>query len=74
MKEKYVAMLLNPEAWNDARRFNYQYTGFELPANHNAALNGQMLRRVRYPDSEFQRNALKVPQRTMLDRVFWDIP
>jgi len=74
MKEKYVALLLNPEAWNDARRFNYQYTGFELPANHNPALNGQMLRRVRYPDSEFQRNALKVPQRTMLDRVFWDIP
>lgn len=74
MKEKYVAMLLNPEAWNDARRFNYQYTGFELPANHNPSLNGQILRRVRYPDSEFQRNALKLPQKTMLDRVFWDTP
>jgi hypothetical protein len=74
MKEKYVAMLLNPEAWNDARRFNYQYNGFQLPTNHNPALNGQMLRRVRYPDSEFQRNALKVPQRTLLDRIFWDIP
>jgi hypothetical protein len=74
MKEKYVAMLLNPEAWNDARRFDYQYVGFELPANQNPELNGQMLRRVRYPDSEFQRNALKVPQKTMLDRIFWDLP
>jgi hypothetical protein len=72
MKEKYVAMFLTPEAWNDARRYNYSYQGFQIPANHNPALNGEMIRLVRYPDSELQRNAGNVPDRTMLDRVFWD--
>jgi hypothetical protein len=74
MKEKYVAMFLMPEAWNDARRFNYGYERFRLPANHNPALNGQFLRRVRYPDSEVQRNSSQMPVKTMLDRVFWDAP
>jgi hypothetical protein len=74
MKEKYVAMFLNPEGWNDARRFNYGYTGFQLPANHNPDLGGQFLRRIRYPDSEFQRNLSSLPPRTLLDRVFWDVP
>lgn len=73
MKEKYVAMFLMPEAWNDARRHNYNYEGFQIPANHNPDLGGQHLRRARYPDSEFQRNP-SMPERTLLDRVFWDVP
>ena len=28
MKEKYIATYLNPEAWNDARRFDYAYKDF----------------------------------------------
>lgn len=74
MKEKFVATFLLPETWNDARRFNYAYTNFQLPANHNPDLNGQFLRRVRYPDSEVQRNSAQMPVRTMLDRIFWDTP
>lgn len=74
MKEKFVAMFLMPEAWNDARRHDYAYAGFQLPANHNPALNGQMIRRVSYPDSEFQRNEAQVPQKTLADRIFWDTP
>ncbi|MCC5925855.1 MAG: SusD/RagB family nutrient-binding outer membrane lipoprotein [Bacteroidetes bacterium] len=74
MKEKYVATFLLPETWNDARRFDYAYTNFLLPENHNPALNGQFLRRVRYPDSEVQRNSAQMPERTMLDRIFWDTP
>ena len=31
MKEKYIATYLNPEAWNDARRFDYAYKDFTLP-------------------------------------------
>lgn len=72
MKEKYVAMFLNPETWNDARRYDYQYQGFQAPAN--SALGGEMIRLVSYPDSETQRNESNVPARTMLDRVFWDAP
>lgn len=71
MKEKYIATFLNPETWNDARRFDYQYQGFMPPAN--SALGGQMIRLARYPDSELQRNQSNVPDRSMLDRVFWDI-
>ena len=72
MKEKYIATFLNPETWNDARRYDYSYQGFQAPAN--SALGGQMIRLVRYPDSELQRNESNVPSRTMLDRVFWDAP
>ncbi|TVQ48858.1 MAG: SusD/RagB family nutrient-binding outer membrane lipoprotein [Saprospirales bacterium] len=72
MKEKYIATFLNPETWNDARRFDYQYEGFQAPVN--SALGGEMIRLVRYPDSELQRNQANVPDRTMLDRVFWDLP
>lgn len=72
MKEKYIATFLNPETWNDARRYNYAYEGFRPPANQNTALGGAMIRRARYPDSEMQRNQAQMPQRTLLDRVFWD--
>lgn len=72
MKEKYVAMFLHPEAWNDARRFDYQYEDMTLPANHNPELNGQFLRRLIYPDSEISRNLQNVPEVTLLDRIWWD--
>jgi hypothetical protein len=72
MKEKYVALFLHPEAWNDARRFNYQYVDMTLPANLNPALNGQFLRRLVYPDSEVSRNLANVPSVTIADRVWWD--
>ena len=72
MKEKYVAMFLHPEAWNDARRFDYQYVDMTLPANHNPAMNGQFVRRLIYPDSEVSRNLDNVPTTTALDRIWWD--
>lgn len=70
-KEKYTAMYLHPEAWVDARRYDYQYEGMEVPANLNPSLNGQFIRRLVYPDSETQRNE-NVPEVTLLDRIFWD--
>lgn len=72
MKEKYVAMFLHPEAWNDARRFDYQYQDMTLPVNHNPDLGGQFIRRLMYPDSETSRNLDNVPQVTVLDRIWWD--
>jgi hypothetical protein len=72
MKEKYVAMFLNPETWNDARRFDYQYEDMTLPANHNPDLGGQFVRRLVYPDSEISRNLENVPPVTILDRIWWD--
>ncbi|MCW9708548.1 SusD/RagB family nutrient-binding outer membrane lipoprotein [Fodinibius salsisoli] len=71
-KEKYTAMYLHPEAWVDARRYDYQYEDMEVPANLNPALNGQFIRRLSYPDSETQRNSENVPDITLLDRIWWD--
>lgn len=72
MKEKYVALFLHPETWNDARRYGYQYEDMTLPANHNPELGGQFIRRLIYPDSETSRNAENVPPVTLIDRIWWD--
>ncbi|WP_037319385.1 SusD/RagB family nutrient-binding outer membrane lipoprotein [Salegentibacter sp. Hel_I_6] len=71
-KEKWIAMFLHPEAWVDARRYDYDYENFDLPENLNPDLNGQFIRRLRYPDSELGRNGSNVPEVTLLDRIFWD--
>src|SRR5690606_14555591 len=71
-KEKYVALFLHPESWNDARRFDYQYQDMELPGNLNPDLGGQYIRRLPYPDNEVSRNGANVPDVTLLDRIFWD--
>jgi hypothetical protein len=68
-KEKYVAMFLHPEAWVDARRFNYQYKDFGLPVG--AALN-EFIRRSAYPVVETSRNGANVPEVTLTTRLWWD--
>ncbi|ERM80598.1 hypothetical protein P872_12985 [Rhodonellum psychrophilum GCM71 = DSM 17998] len=71
-KEKWVALFLHPETWNDARRFDYGYKDMTTPQNLNPALNGQFIRRLAYPDSEVSRNGKNVPEVTLLDRIWWD--
>ncbi|MFP4504780.1 MAG: SusD/RagB family nutrient-binding outer membrane lipoprotein [Cyclobacteriaceae bacterium] len=71
-KEKHIAMYLHPEAWTDARRYDYQYAGMTLPANHNPELNGEFIRRLVYPDNELTRNGSNVPSVSLTDRLFWD--
>jgi hypothetical protein len=72
-KEKYTAMYLHPEAWVDARRYDYGYEDMEMPANLNSSLDGQFIRRLSYPDSETQRNGENVPEITLLDHIWWDV-
>lgn len=72
MKEKYIAMFLHPEAWNDARRYNFQYTDMTVPDQLNEALNGEFSRRLQYPSSEFSTNSANVPEVNLLDRIWWD--
>lgn len=70
MKEKYVATYLNPEAWNDARRFDYQYKDFTLPVN--AVLNN-FIRRINYTQGERGKNGQNIPAvGSLLDRLWWD--
>ncbi|SOC80786.1 Starch-binding associating with outer membrane [Salinimicrobium sediminis] len=71
-EEKWKAMFLHPEAWVDARRFDYQYEDFTLPQNVNPELQGEFIRRLAYPDSEISRNGRNVPDVTLTDPIFWD--
>lgn len=69
-REKYIAIFLHPVSWDDARRFDYAYTGFQLPLN---ALLTTPIRRLDYPGSEQSlnnANVLVVPALT--DRLWWD--
>jgi hypothetical protein len=69
-REKYVATYLNPEAWNDARRFDYAYKDFTLP--QNAALT-TFIRRLDYPTGERSKNGANLPSVAALsDRLWWD--
>jgi hypothetical protein len=71
-KEKYIATYLSPEAWVDARRYDYQYKDFTLPAN---AAIPEFIRRVDYVDAEKSENGINVPQITSLaDHLWWDTP
>lgn len=69
-KEKYVATYLNPEAWNDARRFDYQYKDFALPVG---AVLPTFIRRLEYPVLERSENGANVPAvNSLADRLWWD--
>jgi hypothetical protein len=77
MKEKYIALFLNPEAWVDVRRYDYDptiYRNMTLPANHNPALNGQFIRRVLYPLEELNRNGEEVNKvvKGLEEKMWWD--
>ncbi|KLT66699.1 SusD/RagB family nutrient-binding outer membrane lipoprotein [Pedobacter sp. BMA] len=69
-KEKYIATYLNPEAWNDARRFDYKYKDFGMPAN--AALP-TFIRRLDYPQGEKSKNSSNVPVEVpRTTKLWWD--
>lgn len=63
MKEKFKALFLNPESYNDYRRYDFDdqiFNNLDLPANHNADLNGNWIQRAVYPNSELSRNEAEV--------------
>ncbi len=69
-KEKYIAMFLHPEAWTDARRYDYKYKNFTLPVN---ALLPTFIRRIGYPSTETDRNSANVPAvASLTDKLYFD--
>ncbi|HMO32784.1 MAG TPA: SusD/RagB family nutrient-binding outer membrane lipoprotein [Lacibacter sp.] len=69
-REKYFATFLQPVAWDDARRFNYNLPGFQLPLN---ALLTQPIRRLDYPGTEQSLNSGNPPVvGALTDRLWWD--
>lgn len=77
MKEKYIALFLNPEVWVDLRRYDYRdevFAGFSLPENHNPLLNGEYIERASYPFDELNRNeaAVEANQQPLSDEMWRD--
>jgi hypothetical protein len=71
-KEKYIALYLSPESWNDLRRHDYKYKDFRLPVG---AVLTNFIRRVAYPNDERTRNGANVPAEVSLDApLWWDKP
>jgi hypothetical protein len=69
--EKYKALFLMPVTWDDARRFEYGYTGFQLPLN---AVTTTYVRRLVYPSVETSRNGANVPNITnVTQKLWWDL-
>lgn len=60
MKEKYIANFLNPETYNDLRRYDFSTDVFKdlaLPANHlESEYPNEWMLRATYPSSEEARN------------------
>jgi hypothetical protein len=70
MKEKYKATFLNPESWNDARRYNYQYKNIQLPLN---VVTSTFIRRLIYPAVEQSRNGANTPDiNDVTQKLWWD--
>lgn len=75
-KEKNVAMFLDPEAWVDHRRHDYDYPDFEPPVDQNPLFdqnpNTNYIRRILYPLSELERNRSNVPDVGLDQFLWWD--
>ena len=69
-KEKYKALFLSPVTWDDARRYNYQYLGFQLPLN---VVTSTFIRRLVYPTVETGRNSENTPAVSdVTQHLWWD--
>nr|WP_294906239.1 SusD/RagB family nutrient-binding outer membrane lipoprotein [uncultured Lacibacter sp.] len=76
LREKHIVLFLNPEAWTDMRRYDYNpnlFRGIALPLNQNADMGGQQIRRAMYPLDETNRNPkAQAAIKPMTDKVWWD--
>jgi hypothetical protein len=76
MREKFIALYLNPEVWTDVRRYDYNNTvfkGIALPVNQDPLMAGQFIRRSMYPLEELTRNPNAVTEeKTLTDKLWWD--
>ena len=69
-KEKYKALFLMPVTWDDARRYDYGYQGFQLPLN---VVTSTFIRRLVYPTVETSRNGGNAPSvADVTQKLWWD--
>jgi hypothetical protein len=76
MREKQVVLYLNPEAWVDTRRYDYNpalFKGMALPVNQDPLLAGQYIRRSGFPLDEVNRNPnVQEAIKPLNTKTWWD--
>jgi hypothetical protein len=76
MRERQVALFLNPEAWTDMRRYDYNpslFRGISVPLNQNTEMGGQQIRRALYPLDEINRNPnAQASLKPLTEKMWWD--
>jgi hypothetical protein len=76
MHEKQIVLYLNPEAWVDTRRYDYNpslFRGMALPLNQDPLLSGQYIRRSGFPLDEINRNpSVAMAVKPLNEKVWWD--
>jgi hypothetical protein len=76
LREKQVALFVNPEAWVDVRRWDYDPTlfrGMALPASIDASANNSFIRRALYPQDEISRNPnAAAAVQPISQKIWWD--
>lgn len=71
--QKYIALFLQPEVWNDYRRTGYPAIPLAQNATHSANPNGQIPRRIPYPQNETSLNKNTPGGSTYQSpRLWWD--
>ena len=71
--QKYIALFLQSEVWNDYRRTGYPAIPLAQNATHSANPNGQIPRRIPYPQNETSLNKNTPAGSTYQSpRLWWD--
>ncbi len=77
MRQKFIALYLNPETFTDYRRYNFSpnvFVNLKLPKNTDPNNGGQWIRRFVYPNSEKSTNVTvyNANFKAMITPVWWD--
>ena len=77
MRQKFIALYLNPETFTDYRRYNFSpnvFVSLKLPKNTDPNNGGNWIRRFVYPNSEKSTNAsvYNANFKSMITPVWWD--
>lgn len=77
MRQKFIALFLNPETFNDYRRYNFSTNAFKnltLPVNTDPINEGKWIRRIVYSTNERGSNSVNysLNYKPMISPVWWD--
>jgi L-rhamnose isomerase len=71
--QKYIALFLQPEVWSDYRRTGYPAIPLAANATHSANPEGQIPRRIPYPQNEQSLNRNTPANSTYQSpKLWWD--